>query len=185
MGNLDAPSLSGKLGQRRSRFGGCFITVAIVLSLFLIVVAWKYLRDPWLEVVPSDQTMAGVWGIDPDLTTGDEARSLLRSNDLRPQDGWLELKPDRRFAIQGMPKFWEHPITSPGMLSSASGSWRLEQDSNGWVMVNLYFERNGDKSANEWDWGHSFIRAKGSDYFLYFIRDFDSSDFLVLKRKSQ
>ncbi len=163
----------------KSRVGWVAAAIILVAILFLI---WGYIKYPrFLTSTPATDSICGVWVIDPDLTTGDEGPRLLQA-DQQPH-GYLELKVDGRFALQMMPKFWEHPISSYEP-ASASGTWRWETDNNGWVMLNLYFEQVGDKKAGEWDWGHSYVQQKRSAYFLYFIRDFDSSDFLVL-RKSQ
>lgn len=160
--------------------GGCLTATAILLSLLLAVMAWGYLKYPsYLTSFPSDQSICGKWLIDPDLTTGYQASHLLPANHLR--HGYLELTPDRRFTIEAMPTFWEHPVSSRES-SSASGTWRLEVDNNGWAMLNLYFERIDNRKAGEWDWGHSYIRRQGSGYFLFFIVDFDSSDFFVLRK---
>lgn len=159
--------------------GGCFTATAILLSILLAVLAWWFLKYPsYLTSFPSDQSICGKWVIDPDLTTGYDASQLLQSNHSR--QGYLELTPDRRFTIEVMPKFWEHPVSPQS--SSASGTWRLEVDNNGWTMLNLYFEQIDNKKAGKWDWGQSYIRRQRSGYFLFFIMDFDSSDFFVLRK---
>lgn len=160
--------------------GGCFTVVTILLSVFLFVLALAYLVYPfYLVSPPSAQSICGTWVIDPDLTTGYEASAQVQADHLH--HGCLELKPDGRFTTQLMPQFWGHQ-TSSYKPSSASGTWRFAVDNHGWAMLNLDFEQIDDKKAGDWDWGHSYIRRKGSDYVLYFIMDFDSSDFLVLHK---
>jgi hypothetical protein len=161
---------------------GCAAVVTVFVVACLLILLWAYITNPtFLDSIPAPESICGTWLIDPDLTTGYEGSLLLRAGDQR--EACLELKPDRRFTIQAMPNFWAHTRSSD-RPSSASGTWRWEKDNNGWVMLNLYFEQVGDKTAGDWDWGHSYVRQEKSGYRLYFIMDFDSRDFFVL-RKSQ
>jgi len=153
--------------------------IATVVLLFVIVVVWGHFRYPFLTSRPATESVCGRWVIDSELTTGFEGDQLLRTG--HQHDGYLELTPDGRFTIQAMPKFWAHSMASYEP-SSASGTWRWENDNNNWVMVNLYFEQVNGKKAGDWDWGHSYIAQKGSNYYLYFIIDFDSYDFVVVRK---
>lgn len=162
--------------------GGCITAATTLVAVLLIVLVWGYLNSPsYLDSIPATESICGAWIMDSDLTTGYEGTRMLQAD--HQHNGCLEVKPNGRFTIKVMPRFWEHPVSSDEP-SSASGTWRWESDNNGWIMLNLCFEQVGDKKAGQWDWGHSYIRHARSGYFLYFIRDFDSSDFVVL-RKSQ
>ncbi len=156
----------------------CIPTIAVCSACRYDTHYGVYSKEP-----PPRDRLCGVWVIDSNRTEWKAARPLLENGRIGPNRGYLQIWPDGRFNIAGLPDFsifYSGPIPSH---VSASGKWQIKTDvMTNWAYLWLEYDSADILSTKEKHAALKFL-PEGEEVFLHVtIGDPDQGDVLIMRK---
>lgn len=137
----------------------------------------------FVRIVPPEDDICGIWVIDADRTTWREVRARWKDGSMAPEEGYLEIRPDRRFTIEGLPDFSKSPRGAIDVPLRGNGSWWAKNNPGSeWAYLWLIFE-DVTSDQSEAKRAALYFSLEGDTYYLSVnIDDPDLGDYLVMRK---
>lgn len=169
--------------KNESHPGSSVIGTRLWLSVFLLGATgceFGTYADSYLKQAPPTDCLCGVWVIDSDATTWDDAKRRVKTGDTQGTPGFLRLKSDGSFTLEDLPGF---PYGGSASGSRAAGTWQTDVDSQGLARLRL---RRETMQRDSVVYTHMYFQRSGAHYVLHLIiGDPDVGDVLVLRRSQE